>query len=160
VEPVALIAGRVSPEKGIEDGVAAARLAGLRPLVVGGDYDAAYRLTLEGIEVRSPLPRVELWRLMARSAVTVMPAKWEEPFGLVAAEAQVAGCPVAAYARGALPEVVPDGVGGFLARPDDVDDLARAIGACLRLDRAAVRAQARPRLLLDRSLDAYEEAFH
>jgi glycosyltransferase involved in cell wall biosynthesis len=158
VEPVALIAGRISPEKGIEDAVAAARLAGLRPIVIGGAYDPGYRPRLEGVEVRPPLPRAELWRLMGASAVTVMAPRWEEPFGLVAAEAQVAGCPVAAYARGALPEVVADGQGGFLARPDDVADLARAIRDCLRLDRAAVRAQARPRLLLDRSLDAYEEA--
>ncbi|HVD00667.1 MAG TPA: glycosyltransferase [Candidatus Dormibacteraeota bacterium] len=158
VARVALLAGRISPEKGIEDGVAAARLAGLRPLVVGGDYDRAYRESLEDIEVRPPLPRAELWRLMAASAVTVLPARWEEPFGLVAAEAQVAGCPVAAYARGALAEVVRDGEGGFLARANDVADLARAIGDCLCLDRAGVRAQARPRLLLEGSLDAYEEA--
>jgi UDP-glucose:tetrahydrobiopterin glucosyltransferase len=157
VRRAALIAGRFSPEKGIEDGVAAARLAGLEPLVVGGDYDPGYRAGLVGVELLPALPREELWRLMATCAVTVMASRWEEPFGLVAAEAQVAGCPVAAYARGALPEVVGEGAGGFLARPDDVEDLARAIGACLRLDRAAVRAQARPRLLLDRSLDAYEE---
>ena len=158
VRPVALIAGRVSPEKGIEDGVAAARRAGLETLVVGGEYDPAYRARLAGVEILPPVARRELWRLMAESAVTLMPVKWEEPFGLVAAEAQVAGCPVAAYARGALPEVVADGAGGFLARPDDVEDLARAIGKCLRLDRGTVRAQARERLLLDRSLDAYEGA--
>jgi UDP-glucose:tetrahydrobiopterin glucosyltransferase len=157
VRPLALIAGRISPEKGIEDGVAAARLAGLEPLVLGGDYDPAYRARLAGVEIRPPVARRELWRLMAESAVTLLPVKWEEPFGLVAAEAQVAGCPVAAYSRGALPEVVADG-GGFLARPDDVVDLARAIRDCLRLDRASVRAQARQRLLLDRSLDAYESA--
>jgi UDP-glucose:tetrahydrobiopterin glucosyltransferase len=158
VRRVALIAGRISPEKGIEDGVAAARLAGLEPLVVGGDYDPIYRARLGGVEIRTPLARRELWRLMADCAVTLMPVKWEEPFGLVAAEAQVAGCPVAAYARGALPEVVAEGAGGFLAKPDDVEDLARAIRRCLELDRGYVRAQARERLLLDRSLDAYEEA--
>ena len=158
VRPVALIAGRISPEKGIEDGVAAARLAGLEPLVVGGEYDTAYRARLAGVEIRPQLARRELWRLMAESAVTLMPVKWEEPFGLVAAEAQVAGCPVAAYARGALPEVVAEGAGGFLARPDDVHDLARAIRRCLELDRGSVRRQARQRLLLDRSLDAYELA--
>ena len=158
VQPVALIAGRISPEKGIEDGVAAALLAGLEPLVVGGEYDPAYRARLAGVEIRPPLARADLWRLMARVAVTLMPVKWEEPFGLVAAEAQVAGCPVAAYARGALPEVIGEGAGGFLARPDDVEDLAQAIRRCLELDRAEVRRQARPRLLLDRSLDAYEAA--
>jgi UDP-glucose:tetrahydrobiopterin glucosyltransferase len=158
VRKVALIAGRISPEKGIEDGVAAARLAGLEPLVVGGDYDPAYRARLAAVQIRPPLPRRELWRLMAESAVTLMPVKWEEPFGLIAAEAQVAGCPVAAYARGALPEVVAEGAGGFLAKPDDIEELARAIGRCLALDRASVRAQALERLLIDRSLDAYEEA--
>jgi glycosyltransferase involved in cell wall biosynthesis len=158
VRPVALIAGRISPEKGIEDGIAAARLAGLEPLVLGSDYDRDYRTRLAGVEIRPPVTRRELWRLMAESAVTLQPIKWEEPFGLVAAEAQVAGCPVAGYARGALPEVVVDGAGGYLARPDDVEDLARAIGRCIDLDRASVRAQARERLLLDRSLDAYEEA--
>ena len=158
VEPVALIAGRVSPEKGIEDGVEAARRAGLRVLVVGGEYDPAYRARLGATAVQPPLARRQLWRRMAASAVTVVPSRWEEPFGMVAAEAQVAGCPVAAYARGALPEVVRDGEGGFLAEPDDPGDLARAIRDCLGLDRARVRAQARPRLLLGRSLDGYEEA--
>jgi glycosyltransferase involved in cell wall biosynthesis len=157
VIPVALIAGRISPEKGIEDGVAAARSAGLEALVVGGAYDAGYAARLD-VKVRPALPRPELWRLMARVAVTMMPVKWEEPFGLVAAEAQVAGCPVAAYARGALPEVVPDGLGGFLAAPDSIEELAAAARRCLSLDRAEVRAQARPRLLLDRALDSYEEA--
>ena len=159
VAPIALMAGRFSPEKGIEDGIEAALLAGLRPVVLGADYDPDFKLRAGAFEVRPALARPELSRLMASIAVTLMPAKWEEPFGLVAAEAQVAGCPVAAYARGALPEVVRDGEGGFLARPDDVADLARAVRECLRLDRTAVRAQARPRLLIDRSLDAYEEAF-
>lgn len=156
VSPVALIAGRISPEKGVEDGIAAAHAAGLRPLVVGSDYDPAYRSTLTGAEFRSPLPREDLWRLMAGSAVCVMPVKWDEPFGLVAAEAQVAGCPVAAYDRGALAEVVVEGSGGFLAPPDKIAALGAAMRRCLRLDRTAVRRQARGRLLLDRALDAYE----
>ena len=156
VSPVALIAGRISPEKGIEDGIAAAHAAGLRPLVVGSDYDPAYRLTLSGAEFRPPLPRGDLWRLMAASAVCLMPSKWDEPFGLVAAEAQVAGCPVAAYDRGALAEVVAEGAGGFLTPPDDIAALAAAARRCLGLDRTEVRRQARERLLMDSALDAYE----
>ena len=99
---------------------------------------------------------------MARSAVTVMAAKWEEPFGLVAAEAQVAGCPVAAYARGALPEVVAEGAGGFLARPDEVGDLAGAIGSLLldeplrrRMKETSTRLRARPGTV--RAADLIEE---
>jgi glycosyltransferase involved in cell wall biosynthesis len=77
---------------------------------------------------------------------------------MVAAEAQMAGCPVAAYGRGAMPEVVEEGVSGFLAEPDDVGALAHAIRRCLSLDRGAVRASAHRRLGLDAALDGYETA--
>ena len=77
---------------------------------------------------------------------------------MVAAEAQMAGCPVAGYRRGALPEVVQEGVSGFLAAPDDVQGLATAIGDCLALDRASVRASAQRRLGLEPALDRYEAA--
>jgi len=72
--------------------------------------------------------------------------------------AQMAGCPVAAYRRGAMPEVVEDGVSGFLADPDDAVALAIAIRRCLALDRDAVRASALRRLGLDAALDGYEAA--
>jgi len=157
VERLALIAGRVSPEKGIPDGLQAAELAGLRVRVVGSVYDRAYReRELPGLLIEPALPRPELWALMASCAVTLAPVKWEEPFGLVAAEAQVAGCPVVGYRRGALPEVVEDGVSGFLVEPDDVQALAQAIRRALELDRREVRASGRRRLLMGRVLDDYE----
>jgi len=155
---VALVAGRISPEKGIEDALGAARLAGLPVRVAGAHYDPAYEVDLGGADQLGSLPRGELRVVMARSAVTICAARWDEPYGLVAAEAQMAGCPVAAYRRGALPEVVEEGVSGFLAQPDDVDDLARAVTRCLSLDRRAVRASARLRLGLETALDGYERA--
>jgi glycosyltransferase involved in cell wall biosynthesis len=157
-EPAALIAGRISPEKGIEHGIAAARGAGLAVRVAGAHYDPAYALDLTGVEELGSLSRHDLWALMARSAVTVCAARWDEPFGMVAAEAQMAGCPVAAYRRGGLPEVVEEGVSGFLAAPDDVDGLTGAVRRCLALDRAAVRESALRRLSLDAALDRYERA--
>lgn len=153
----AIIAGRISPEKGIEDALAAARLAGLPLTIVGDVYDSSYRVSrLAGVPVTPAVGRPDLWAMLAGSAVTVLPVQWEEPFGLVAAEAQVAGSPVAAYRRGALPEVVEEGVSGYLAEPGDVEGLARAIRACLLLDRAEVRASARRRLLIGAALDKYE----
>lgn len=77
---------------------------------------------------------------------------------MAAAEAQMSGCPVAAYRRGAMPEVIEDGVSGILADPDDVDGLSRAIERCLALDRDTVRASARQRLSLETALDRYELA--
>jgi glycosyltransferase involved in cell wall biosynthesis len=154
----ALMVGRLSAEKGFEDGIAAARAIGLRPVVVGVPYDRSYQLDLSRAVAMPPQPRSALWQLMAGSAVTLLPVHWEEPFGMVGAEAQMAGCPVAGYIRGGLVEIVESGVSGFLAEPGDVNALAEAALAATKLDRVAVRASAINRLGLDASLDAYQAA--
>lgn len=156
VEAVALVAGRFSPEKGIEHALRAARDAGIRVWVAGAAYDPGYAVDLAGAEQLGFLRRDDLRRIMGRSAVTICAVRWDEPFGLVAAEAQMAGCPVVGYRRGALPEVVEDGVSGFLVEPDNIDQLASAIGRCLALDRGAVHSSALRRLGMDEALDRYE----
>lgn len=154
----ALLAGRLSPEKGFEDGIAAALAVGLRPVVVGVPYDPDYQPDLSAAVVLPPQPRSQLWQLMARASVTLLPVHWDEPFGMVGAEAQMAGCPVAGYSRGGLVEIVEPGVSGFLSEPGDVEGLAEAALAATKLDRAAVHASAANRLGLEASLDAYEAA--
>jgi glycosyltransferase involved in cell wall biosynthesis len=154
----ALLAGRLSPEKGFEDGIAAARAIGLRPFVVGVPYDQSYQIDLSAAFVLPPQPRSQLWHLMAGAKVTLLPVHWDEPFGMVCAEAQMAGCPVAGYSRGGLVEIVEPGISGFLSEPGDVKALAESALAATKLDRAAVRASAVNRLGLEASLDAYEAA--
>ncbi len=154
----ALLAGRLSPEKGFEDGIAAARAIGLQPVVIGVPYDPSLQLDLSAAQVLPPQPRPRLWQLMAGASVTLLPVHWDEPFGMVGAEAQMAGCPVAGYARGGLVEIVEQGVSGFLSEPGDVKGLAGAARAAVQLDRMAVRVSAINRLGLDASLDAYEAA--
>lgn len=158
VEMAALVAGRVSPEKGVEHALKAARLAGLPVRVAGALYDPSYAVDLSEAEVLGPVSREALRQLMARTAVTICAVRWDEPFGMVAAEAQMAGCPVAAYRRGAMSEVVEEGVGGVLSEPDDIGALADSIRECLTLDRQAVRVGARLRLGLEHALDRYEAA--
>ena len=158
VDMAALVAGRISPEKGVEHALKAIRAAGLQARVAGAVYDPSYVVDLDGAEFLGSLPREDLRRVMARTAVTVCAVRWDEPFGLVAAEAQMAGCPVAAYRRGAMPEVVEEGVGGVLAEPDDTAALAGAIRKCLTLDRRVVKAGARLRLGLEQAIDRYEAA--
>jgi glycosyltransferase involved in cell wall biosynthesis len=164
VAPVALIAGRISPEKGTDTAIRVARRGGLAPLVVGDAYDAGYftrsvRPLLRDGEWIGAVTRRERFELMARSALLIMPVHGDEAFGLVAAEAQMAGCPVVAYRRGALSEVVEHGLGGWLVDPGDEDGLVRAIAAVRGLNRAAIRRRARRRLGIDQMLDDYERAF-
>jgi glycosyltransferase involved in cell wall biosynthesis len=163
VAPVVLIAGRISPEKGTATAIRVARRAGLIPLVVGDVYDSAYfehdvRPLLREHEWLGPLPRRELFEIMRRARVLLMPVEWEEAFGLVAAEAQIVGCPVVGYRRGALPEVVVDGIGGWLVEPADESGLVEAVGRSRLLDRESIAANARREFGLSRMLDQYELA--
>jgi glycosyltransferase involved in cell wall biosynthesis len=163
VEPHAVIAGRISPEKGTHLAIRAACRAGLRPILVGDIYDADYYAReveplLDDVTFLGPRTRRGLSVLLAHSAALVMASQWDETFGLVAAEAQMAGCPVVAFRRGALPEVVSHGRGGWLVEPGDLDGLTDALFELDGFDRQAIRADARRRLGLEPMIDAYEAA--
>lgn len=160
-----LFAGRISPEKGVEDAISIAERSG-RPLVLaGGIYDQTYfdtivapRLAASAIHTSylGGLSRERLWELMTGAAAVLAPAQWEEPFSLVACEAQAAGAPVIAYARGGLREVVADDETGWLVPPGDVAAAAEAVSRLGALDRAACRERVVHRYSLDAMLDAYE----
>ena len=161
-----VFAGRFSPEKGAEDAIAIAREAGVRIDLYGEPYDPEYsqaHVTSHqdeaGVVIHGGLMRSELWRVMADATAVLCPAKWDEPFGMVAAEAQAAGTPVIAYRRGALPEVIIDHRTGFLTPPDDVAAAARALTAISTIDRRACRQQAVDHLSLDASLAAHERLY-
>ena len=148
-----LFAGRLSPEKGVLDAIEIARGSGRGLVIAGGRYDAGYADTVEGVAARAsgvtlagPLPRSELWDLMARSAALIFPIRWEEPFGMVSAEAQATGCPVIGFRRGALTEVIEEGVTGASVDPGDIDGARRAVSQLARFDRAACRRHAEQRL--------------
>jgi glycosyltransferase involved in cell wall biosynthesis len=93
---------------------------------------------------------------MAEAAAVLCPVRWDEPFGLVAAESQATGTPVVGYRRGALPEVVADGVTGALVAEGDVQGAASALAGAPGLDRGAIRRHAEETLGLDAMVDAYE----
>jgi len=96
---------------------------------------------------------------MARAAVVLCPARWDEPFGLAAAEAQACGTPVVAFSRGGLGEVIADGVSGFLVPPGDVRAAAEAVSKVAAISRAACRDHAEEQLDLELSLDAHERLY-
>ena len=164
--PGALFAGRLSPEKGAAEAIDIAGAAGMPIDVYGDVYDAGYsreqidpRRGRPGVTMHQGVPRTSLWEAMARAAVVLYPARWDEPFGLAAAEAQACGTPVVAFRRGGLSEVIADGVTGFLVPPDDIGAAARAVSRVAGISRAACRERAEDRLDLDVSLDAHERLY-
>ena len=164
--PGALFAGRLSPEKGAAEAIDIASAAGVPIEVYGDVYDAGYsrdeidpRRGWPGVTVHQGIPRAALWEAMAATNVVLCPSRWDEPFGLAAAEAQACGTPVVAYRRGALGEVIADGVTGFLVPPDDVQAAAEAISKVAGISRRACREHAEGQLDLDVSLDAHERLY-
>jgi glycosyltransferase involved in cell wall biosynthesis len=161
-----LFAGRLSPEKGVAEAIDIARAAGMSIQVYGDVYDPAYsrdqidpRRSLPGVAVHDGVPRTALWEAMAEAAVVVYPARWDEPFGMAAAEAQACGTPVVAFRRGGLSEVIMNGVTGFLVPPDDLRAAAEAVRAAVGLSRSACREHAERQLDLQLTLDAHERLY-
>jgi len=89
----------------------------------------------------------------------LFPARWDEPFGMAAAEAQACGTPVVAFRRGALGEVIADGATGFMVPPDDISAAAHAVAKTAGISRSACRDHAEGHLDLERSLDAHERLY-
>ncbi len=71
----------------------------------------------------------EIWK---RTACSIVPSIWKEPFGLVVLEAWAMGCPVVAHHVGALPEIIKEGQDGLLVRPDNPKEMAEAILSILQ----------------------------
>lgn len=163
--PSLLFAGRISPEKGVEDALAIAEQSGL-PLILAGDvYDTRYyeqriapALARLGGQAQwlGNIPREELHRRMGEAAAVLCPAHWEEPFGLVACEALAVGTPVIGYRRGGLAEVVADGETGYLVAPGDISAAVAAVARVAALDRNACRQRVQRLFRLETMLDAYE----
>jgi glycosyltransferase involved in cell wall biosynthesis len=96
---------------------------------------------------------------MAESRAVLCPVRWDEPFGLVAAEAQAAGTPVIGFRRGGLSEVVRDGVTGALVDEGDLTAAARALAAVEAYGREACRRHAEATLRLEATIDAHEDLY-
>jgi glycosyltransferase involved in cell wall biosynthesis len=157
-----LFAGRFSAEKGAAEAIEIARKAEQHLTLVGSPYDEAYfHRRIEphrgDVTIIETLPRDELWELMAKSSAVLCPVQWDEPFGLVAAESQAAGTPVVAFARGALPEIVVDGLTGYLV--EDVRGAIEAVQAIGAIDRVACRAHAEQSLSIEQTVEAHEKLY-
>jgi glycosyltransferase involved in cell wall biosynthesis len=164
-----LTVGRLVPTKGADRAIAIARRAGLSLTIVGDVtpylsdskpyYEERIRPHVDGVRVRHfpSLPNAEVLALMGRARAFLFPISWDEPFGLVVAEAMAAGTPVVATPRGSLPELVAHGVTGFLGETDE--ELADYAIRAAELDRAACRRRAEERYSAERMVSDYEALY-
>jgi glycosyltransferase involved in cell wall biosynthesis len=158
--------GRISEAKGAHVAAEAAHRAGV-PLILAGRVDVAEEETYFDERMRPLVDDRVLFLgevdtdqkrdLLAGARALLFPIGWDEPFGLVVVEALACGTPVIAFRRGAVPELIEDGVTGFVV--DDLDGMVAAMGEVGRLDRAACRRAAEARFDIGRMVDGYERLY-
>jgi UDP-glucose:tetrahydrobiopterin glucosyltransferase len=143
----AIWSGRIVPEKGLHLAIAGAHRAGVELRIAGPATDPNYwngtiaPMLGTGATYIGHLGHDVLAAEVAGACVAIVTPCFDEPFGLVVAEALACGTPVAGFARGALTDLLDEAT-GRLAAPDDVAGLARAIAAAAPLSRGACRARA------------------
>jgi glycosyltransferase involved in cell wall biosynthesis len=158
--------GRISPEKRADYAVAIADAAGL-PLRVAAKIDKADRdyyereiahlLERPGVEFMGEVCDRNKPALLGGAAALLFPIDWEEPFGLVMIEAMACGTPVIAFRRGSVPEVLEDGVTGFIV--DTVEEAVAAVRRVPSLDRMRVRREFERRFTDRRMAEDYLDVY-
>ena len=165
--------GRVEFIKGAHLAIEVAQRCGKNLIIAGNvpqdpehqNYFATQvRPHLDGSRIRyiGPVDDPQKNELLGQAAALLMPILWEEPFGIVMAEALACGTPVIGLKRGAVPEVVEDGVNGFVC--DDVDGMLRAVEQLFGIDRLVCRRVAEHRfsgpVMTESYLRVYEQMVH
>ena len=162
---------RVESIKGADWAIEIARRSGSR-LVIAGNHaergpEARYWqekiapwIGRDGIEYVGPVDDEQKNKVLGAARALVVPIQWDEPFGIVFAEALACGTPVISCPRGSLPEIVRPGIDGFLI--DSIEQGCEAVRRLATLDRAACRRRAEqefaPEVVVGRYLDLYERA--
>jgi glycosyltransferase involved in cell wall biosynthesis len=167
--------GRISPDKGLDVAIRAARRAGwplmiaARPPLPFVDNPEARRdreyfehvirplLAEPGVELIGEVGGVEKDRFLGGAAALLFPIRWPEPFGLVMPESLACGTPVLAFREGSVPEVLEHGVTGFVGHTED--DLVAAVERLDELDRGVCRLVAERRFSPSAMAEAHERVY-
>jgi glycosyltransferase involved in cell wall biosynthesis len=169
-EPYVCFVGRLAREKGPLTAIDVAARAGV-PLRMAGSIhppDQAYveakvlpRLSGSGVTWMGPIGMDRKAPLLRDARALLSPIEWNEPFGLIIIEALLSGCPVVAFGRGSVPELIEHGVTGFVAASEnEMVELIRPGGPVDALERRRIREIAVRRFDRARMVADYERMYH
>jgi glycosyltransferase involved in cell wall biosynthesis len=160
-----LFVGRLSPEKGVHIAIELAEYLNL-PLIIAAKLDLvdlAYfneyigpRLSDE-IRWIGEVNEEERNKLMSKALAFLHPVIWKEPFGLTLIEAMACGCPVVAFNKGSIPEVIVNGKTGFVV--DDIEQMVSAVSNIREIKREDCRKHALENFSGEKMTDGYEEIY-
>ena len=159
-----LFLGRIHPDKGVREAIEVARRCGQRLIIAGVVHDAEYHRRwiephVDGTDVTyvGEVGPADRDRLLGGARALLHLINFDEPFGLSVVESLATGTPVIACNRGSMPEILRDGVSGFLV--DGVEESVAAVRSLGDLDRAACRLEAVTRFSEQRMVADYERLF-
>jgi glycosyltransferase involved in cell wall biosynthesis len=159
--------GRLSAEKGPEVAIRIARAAGMPLRIAAKVPRGNHRYFKERLEPAIDGDLIKITGevddrtkrdFLANARALLFPIDWPEPFGLVMIEAMACGTPVIAFRRGSVPEVIEDGISGFIV--DTEDEAVRAVNRLASLDRRKVREAFERRFTSRRMADEYLQKYH
>ena len=155
-----LFFGRIHPDKGAGEAIRAARAAGRKLVMCGLVQDEGYHqrevapfIDGKAVEYRGVVGGEERLRALGAARGLLHLIHFDEPFGLSVIEAMACGTPVIAHRRGSMPELIEDGVTGFLV--DSFDEAIAAIERLGEIDRRACRRAVEQRFTVERMADEY-----
>lgn len=167
-DPYLLLLARICHDKGQHVAIEVAKRAGVRLVLAGkventpagrAYFEREVKPAIDGDRVQhiEDSAGEDKALLLARATAFLAPLQWEEPFGLAYAESMASGTPLIAFPRGAAPELVTEGVTGFLV--DDVDAMVGAIERVHEIDRDHCAAAARERFSPAAMADGYRAVY-
>ena len=154
--------GRICPEKRPDRAIRIARAAGI-PLKIAAKIDKVDQEYFDtviqpmiaegGVELVGEINEAQKPDFLSGAMALLMPIDWPEPFGLVMIEAMACGTPVIAYNHGSVPEIIDDGVSGYIVE-DEMGAIA-AVRGLPSLSREKVRAAFEERFTARRMAEDY-----
>jgi glycosyltransferase involved in cell wall biosynthesis len=160
-----LFFGRIHPEKGTVEAIDVAQEAGLPLIIAGIIQDREYfersvepRLDGRRVTYVGPVGPDRRSELLAGAQALLHLVSFDEPFGFSVVEAMACGTPVIAHPRGSMPEIVRNGVNGFLVA--SLEEAVVRVREAASLDRTLVRASVERRFDSNRMVDDYLELYH
>ncbi|WP_108251494.1 glycosyltransferase family 4 protein [Planctomonas deserti] len=152
--------GRMHPDKGIDTAIEIARRSGRRIVLCGIVQDADYfrervlpHVDDDRVVYLGSVGPDQRDEVLGGAAALLHPVRFAEPFGLSVVEAMACGTPAVAYRTGSMPEIINDGVTGYVV--NDLEEAVAAVELAASLDRGAVRARAFDRFEVERMVDGY-----
>ncbi|HYL97926.1 MAG TPA: glycosyltransferase family 4 protein, partial [Blastocatellia bacterium] len=159
-----LFFGRIHPHKGVVEAIELARRCGRRLVIAGIIQDQSYfenqvapQIDGDQIHYIGSAGPAERDTLLGEAYALVHLINFDEPFGLSMIEAMACGTPVIATRRGSVPEVIEDGLTGFIV--DGQEQAIDAVSRVARLDRAGIRRYVERKFSRERMVNAYIEAY-